>query len=109
MWTHFDFAIVFAGLGFIGLWAFAAADVARNLSPGLQLVGLVTAIVAVVRIAMLLRARRAKSVAAEQPPAQSLAVKIRRNGLIRRPPKRRKPVEPRSEFGLRKPGPWPRQ
>jgi hypothetical protein len=109
MWSHFDFAIVFAGLGFIGLWAFAAADIARNLSPGLQLFGVAVAAAAIVRVAMMLRARRATQAPAGAPAGPSLAVKLRRNSFIRRAPKRRRPVEPRAEFGLRKPGPWPRQ
>lgn len=107
MWTHFDFALVFAGLGYIGLWAFAAGDVARHLSPGLQIVGMAAAAVALVRVAMLIRARHAKPQAAAQtaaPPRQ-----FRRNGIMRRAPKRRPPIEPREEFGLRKPTAWPKR
>lgn len=103
MWSHFDFAIVFAGLGYIGLWAVAAADVAQALSPGLQFFGTAAAAFAVVRIAMLIRSRHAKAAAmpAEQVP---LLRRLRRNFAARGLPRRRPPVEPRSEFGLRKPG-----
>ena len=106
MWTHFDFALVFTGLGYVGLWAFAAGDVARHLSPGLQIVGMIAAAVAAVRTVMLLRARRAKAptAAAAIEPAR----KARRNGILRRVPARR-PIEPRNEFGLRKPGVWPKR
>jgi hypothetical protein len=107
MWSHFDFALIFAGLGYIGLWAVAAGDIARQLSPGLQITGMAAAVVAVVRVAMLIRARHAgpKTAAAAPAPLRHL----RRNGLLRRAPKRRPPIEPRSEFGLRKPGPWPKR
>jgi hypothetical protein len=108
MWSHFDFALVFAGLGYIGLWAFAAGDIASHLSPGLQLVGMAAAAVAMVRVAMLIRARHAKpqaAVAAAPAPLRP----VRRNSIMRRAPKRRPPVEPRSEFGLRKPGVWPKR
>jgi hypothetical protein len=107
MWSHFDFALIFAGLGYIGLWAFAAGDIARHLSPGLQITGMAAAAVAIVRVAMLIRARQATPKAAVAAPAPLRP--LRRNGLLRRAPKRRPPIEPRSEFGLRKPGSWPKR
>lgn len=114
MWSHFNFALVFAGLGYIGLWAFAAADVARHLSPGLQLAGIAAALAAVVRVAMMLRARRAPAAAGAASAAPSgsgtlLVRQLRRNGILRRAPGKRRPVAPREEFGLRKPGPWPKK
>jgi hypothetical protein len=108
MWTHFDFAVIFAGLGYVGLWAFAAGDIARHLSPGLQITGMVAAAVAAVRVAMLVRARHAKPAAAAAP-APAPFRKARRNSILRRAPRRRPSVEPRSEFGLRKPGVWPKR
>jgi hypothetical protein len=107
MWSHFDFALIFAGLGYIGLWAVAAGDIARQLSPGLQITGMAAAAVAIARVAMLVRARHAGPKAAAVAPAPLRH--LRRNGLLRRAAKRRPPVEPRSEFGLRKPGPWPKR
>jgi hypothetical protein len=109
MWSHFDFALVFAGLGYIGLWAFAAGDIASHLSPGLQLVGMAAAAVAMVRVAMLIRARHAKPQAPVVAAAPAPLRPVRRNSIMRRAPKRRPPVEPRSEFGLRKPGVWPKR
>lgn len=108
MWTYFDFAIAFAGLGYIGLWAVTAADVAQALSPGLQIAGIAAAAFAVVRIAMLIRSRHATAGTMPPPEQAPLLRRLRRNLATRGLPRRRAPVEPRSEFGLRKPGPWPR-
>lgn len=88
-WPYIDFAMIFTGLGFVGLWALAPEDLADRLSPGLQIVGSIAALAASLRIGLFLRHRRAE--AAVVPPLDG-------------PPRRRRAfVPPREEFGLRRP------
>lgn len=86
--NHFDFACVFAGLGFTGAWALAPDRLAAFLSPGLQGAGIVMAAYAAVRLVVLIRNRRAAPEPGTPPPR-----KRRRQRPAR--------IEPREHFGLR--------
>jgi hypothetical protein len=95
VWDYISFAVWFAGLGYIAMWLFGSPG-HLVLPPGLHAIGV--AAVMLVPVRLLLRAtgaRRHGAPTAAQP--RMLAAVLR---PWRKPPCRR-PVKPRSHFGLR--------
>ncbi len=96
VWDYIGFAVWFAGLGYIVMWLFGTPG-QLVLSPGLRAIGVASAMFVPVRL--LLRAVGARRHAAHT------AVRPRMPAAILRPPRRkptcRRPVKPRSHFGLR--------
>ena len=91
VWDYIGFAVWFAGLGYIAMWLFGTPG-QLALSPGLHAVGVASAMFVPVRL--LLRAVAAHTAVRPRMPATVLRPPWRK-------PARRRPVKPRSHFGLR--------
>jgi hypothetical protein len=94
---YIGFAVWFAGLGYIVLWAFGSPE-QLILSPGLHAAGMGAAMFVPVRL--LIRSFSRRRLAAQN------AVHPRNPDAVLRPPRRKLarphlPVKPRSHFGLR--------
>jgi hypothetical protein len=96
VWDYIGFAIWFAGLGYIALWAFGSPE--QLLSPGLHAAGMAAAMSVPVRLLVSAVSRR-RIVAKNMPRPRNPAAVLQ--------PPRRKParsyraVKPRNHFGLR--------
>lgn len=96
VWDYIGFAVWFAGLGYIVMWLFGTPG-QLVLSPGLHAVGVASAMFVPVRL--LLRAVGARRHAAHTAVRPRMPASGPRPS--RRMPACRRPVKPRSHFGLR--------
>jgi hypothetical protein len=97
VWDYIGFAVWFAGLGYIALWAFGSPE-QLVLSPGLHAAGVGAAVFVPVRL--LMRAVSRRKLAAQNAPHP------RNPATVLQPPRRKparsyRPVKPRDHFGLR--------
>jgi hypothetical protein len=97
VWDYISFAVWFAGLGYIALWAFGPSE-QLMLSPGLHAAGVGAAMFIPVRLLMHAVSRR--RLAARNAPHS------RNPAAVLQPPRRKparsyRPVKPRDHFGLR--------
>jgi hypothetical protein len=119
---YIQFAVCFAGIGYIVLWPFTAHDDAiaafgaslicggnfmadafcrlphpLTLSPGLHLIGLFSALAVVARC-VLLRLARLRPARRASPVAAAVVLRPRMSPALTERPR---PVKPRRQFGLR--------
>jgi hypothetical protein len=97
VWDYIGFAVWFAGLGYIALWAFRPSE-QMMLSPGLHAAGTAAAIFVPVRLLMHAVSRR--RLAAQNAPHPRVPDAVLRQPQ-RKPARPHRPVKPRSQFGLR--------
>jgi hypothetical protein len=96
VWDYIGFAVWFAGLGYIAMWLFGSPD-HLMLPPGLHVIGVASAMFVPVRL--LLRAVGARRHAAHTAAHPRMPTAVLRPPW--RKPAHRRPVKPRSHFGLR--------
>jgi hypothetical protein len=97
VWDYISFAVWFAGLGYIALWAVGPSE-QLMLSPGLHAAGMGAAMFVPVRL--LMRAVSRRRLAAQNAPHP------RNPAAVLRTPRHKpaypyRPVKPRNHFGLR--------
>jgi hypothetical protein len=97
VWDYIGFAIWFAGLGYIALWAVGSPE-QLTLSPGLHAAGVGAAAFVPVRILMHAVSRRRLAAQNAPHPRNPAAVLRPRQ---RKPVQSHRPVKPRNHFGLR--------
>jgi hypothetical protein len=97
VWDYIGFAVWFAGLGYIVLWAFASPE-HLMLSPGLHAAGVGAAMFVPVRL--LMRAVNRRRLAAQNAPHPRTPATVLRPSRHKRAYPHR-PIKPRNHFGLR--------
>jgi len=95
VWDYVGFAIWFTGLGYIVMWLLGPSDLLM-LPPTLHVIGVATALLLPIRLAVRAVGRRRRAPAGAAQPRET-ALPLRR----RHPPRPLRPVKPRSQFGLR--------